>query len=53
MTNFTIFCEIAQEEERVTPALLIPLEVYAKEIGFFDHLVHLPSNGVAIQQRER
>lgn len=41
MTNFTIFCEIAEEEERVTPALLIPLEMYAQEIGFFDHLAHL------------
>jgi hypothetical protein len=26
MTNFTIFCEIAKEEELLTPALLIPLE---------------------------
>ena len=41
MTNFTMFCEIAEEAERVTPALLIPLEMYAQEIGFFDHLVHL------------
>lgn len=41
MTNFTMFCEIAEEEERVTPALLIPLEMYAQEIGFFDHLAHL------------
>lgn len=41
MADFTMFCEIAEEEERVTPALLIPLEMYAREIGFFDHLVHL------------
>jgi hypothetical protein len=41
MINFTMFCEIAEEEERVTAALLIPLEMYAQEIGFFDHLVHL------------
>ena len=41
MTHFTMFCEIAEEEERVTPAFLIPLEMYAQEIGFFDHLVHL------------
>jgi hypothetical protein len=41
MTDFAMFCEIAEEEERVTPALLIPLEVYAQEIGFFDHLAHL------------
>lgn len=44
MTHFTMFCEIAEEEERVTPALLIPLEMYAQEIGFFDHLVHLQPN---------
>ncbi|MCR4408288.1 MAG: transposase, partial [Anaerolineae bacterium] len=41
MTTFTMFCEIAEEEERVIPALLIPLETYAQEIGFFDHLEHL------------
>lgn len=41
MTDFTMFCEIAEEEERVTPALLIPLEMYAQEMGFFDHLAHL------------
>jgi hypothetical protein len=27
VTHFTIFCEIVEEEERVTPALLIPLKV--------------------------
>lgn len=41
MTNFTMFCEIAEEEERITPALLIPLAMYAQEIGFFEHLAHL------------
>jgi len=41
MTSFTMFCEIAGEEERVTPALLVPLEMYAQEIGFFDHLAYL------------
>jgi hypothetical protein len=41
MINFTMFCKIVEEEERVTPALLIPVEMYAQEIGFFDHLVHL------------
>lgn len=41
MADFTMFCEIVKEEECVTPALLIPLEMYAREIGFFDHLVHL------------
>jgi len=41
MADFTMFCGIAGEEERVSPALLIPLEMYAQEIGFFDHLEHL------------
>jgi len=41
MADFTMFCEIGEEEERVTSALLIPLEVYAQETGFFDHLEHL------------
>ena len=27
VTHFTIFCEIVEEEERVTPALLTPLKV--------------------------
>lgn len=41
MTDFTMFCEIAEAEEHVTAALLIPLEMYAQQIGFFDHLEHL------------
>lgn len=41
MTDFTMFCEIAEEEERVTPALLIPLEMYAQEIRFLDYLALL------------
>jgi len=41
VADFTMFCEIAEEEERVTPALLIPLEMCAQKIGFFDHLEHL------------
>ena len=41
MTDFTMIGEIAQEEERVSSALLIPLEMYAQQIGFFDHLEHL------------
>ena len=41
MSDFTKIGEIAQEEERVTPALLIPLEMYAQQIGFFEHLEHL------------
>jgi len=38
MTDFTMFCEIAEAKDHVTAALLIPLEMYAQQIGFFDHL---------------
>jgi len=53
MTDFTIFCEIGEEEERVTPALLIPLEMYAQEIGFFDHLRHLHLDMKAVKHTVR
>jgi len=41
MTDLTMACEISEEEERVTPAFLIPLKTCAQEIGSFDHLAHL------------
>ena len=39
MNDFTMFCQIAKEEQ-VCPALLISLELYGQEIGFFDHFEH-------------
>lgn len=44
MNDFTIFCQIAKEEEQVCPALLIPLELYGREIGFFNHFEHFHLN---------